>query len=318
MLNKIKTEFFTQHLTDPVTKKEVNQISSTEIIFKCGSKYPIISGIPVIIDENESIFKIKDILKQTPTTQDSEFRKKSLKTLIRQKAIPSLSKDFTFNKRYEALAEKFKKGNVLIIGAGDKIDWYNQIFKESIIITSDVHLQFKPDFVLDSHQIPFCDESFDLVIAGQVLEHTFQPWVVANEIQRVAKTNGNILIEVPFNFPYHSPPYDFFRFTFTGLRSLFKECGVSSFEVPEGNASTIASFNSQFLIDLSSNRFIRIFMLFLSRILFGWMKYIDLIYKKNTLRKLSLPKGFSMTFNKDTTKRSNLDLLDEYYSITNK
>ena len=319
MNNQTKKDFFNDTLIDPITKEKIKHINKDEIIFNCISKYPIINEIPIIIDETESIFKINDIIIEKSTTQNPKYRGKSLKNVVRQKIIPSLSKDFTQVKRYEKLALKHKHGKVLIIGAGDKIEWYNSLFSnKSLVITSDVHSQFKPDVVFDSHQIPFADESFDLIIAGQVLEHTFKPWIVAKELERVVKTNGNLLIEIPFSFPYHSPPYDFFRFTFTGLRSLFTKCNLFEYEITEGNASTVAIFNSQFLIELFSSRYARMLMLFISRFLFGWLKYIDLFYKKATIRSISMPKGFSMTFEKDNITRKNINLLSEFYEIKNK
>ena len=311
----MKNQFFFDKLINPVSQAGVKNITKSNIEFQCESKFPIINNIPIIIDESQSIFKLDDIVKNVPTTQSSTFRDKSLKNTIRKDILPSLSKDFTLNKRYLELAREFKGKKILIIGCGDKIELYNEIFKDSFVINSDVHVQFSPDIVFDSHQIPFSDETFDLVIAAQVLEHTFKPWVVAKELERVVNLKGKLLIEVPFNFPYHSPPYDFFRFTFTGLRSLFPNSRLVKYEVPEGNASTVATFNSDFLINLFSNRYLRMMVLFISRFLFGWLKYIDLLRKKESTRSISIPKGFSMIFEKDSIERSNIELLKEYYDL---
>jgi ubiquinone/menaquinone biosynthesis C-methylase UbiE len=311
----MKDKFFFDSLIDPLSKEGVKAINKDLISFKCSNNYPVINNIPIIIDESRSIFEIGDILKNIPTTQSSSFRDKSLKNTVRKNILPSLSIDFTYEKRYSELAERFKGKNILVIGCGDKIALYNKIFKDSLVINSDVHVQFSPDIVFDSHQIPFKDESFDLIIAAQVLEHTFKPWIVAEELERTIKTGGNLLIEVPFNFPYHSPPYDFFRFTFTGLRSLFPKSNLVKYEVPEGNASSVANYNSDFLINLFANRYLRMVMLFISRFLFGWLKYIDLLRKKESIRSISIPKGFSMIFEKDNIERSNIQLLDEYFEL---
>jgi len=311
----MKDQFFFDKLINPVSLAGVKNITKSNIEFQCESKSPVINNIPIIIDESQSIFKLDDIVKNIPTTQSSTFRDKSLKNTIRKDFLPSLSKDFTLNKRYLELAGEFKDKKILIIGCGDKIELYNEIFKDSFVINSDVHVQFSPDIVFDSHQIPFSDETFDLVIAAQVLEHTFKPWVVAKELERVVNLKGKLLIEVPFNFPYHSPPYDFFRFTFTGLRSLFPNSRLVKYEVPEGNASTVATFNSDFMINLFSNRYLRMMMLFISRFLFGWLKYIDLLRKKESTRSISIPKGFSMIFEKDGIERSNIELLKEYFDL---
>lgn len=310
-----KLEFLKESLVNPLTGKSCKCFDDNELVFDCEGKYKVLNNIPIIIDESNSIFKVEDIVKKVPTAQNSGYRKDSFKNTIRKKILPSLSEDFGLIKRYKVLANKVKGKHVLVIGAGDKVNFYNEIFKESLLITSDVHLQFSPDLVFDAHQIPFKASSFDLIIASQVLEHTFKPWEVANELQRIVKIDGFMLIETPFSFPYHSPPYDFYRFTFTGLRSLFSECNLYSFEANEGSASAVATFNAQFLIDLFSNRYLRMLMLFISRFLFGWIKYLDLLKGKSTYLSVFSPMGFSMIFRRDEVKRTNIELLDAYYNL---
>lgn len=314
-MTDLKRTFFLEQLIDPVSKKSLVSIEEELLFFSEDLTHPIHRGIPIVIDANESIFSIEDIVKEVPTAQDASYRKKSLKTLVRQKVLPSLSQDFTLVERYQKLATIYATSRILVIGAGAKVTWYKDLFPNALVITSDIHTQFKADIVIDAHQIPFKDHTFDLIIAGQVLEHCFKPWVVAQEIERVCKKGGNMLIEVPFNFPYHSPPYDFFRFTFTGLRSLFPKSRLEQCEIGEGNASTVAIYNSQWMVDLFSNRYMRSAMLFISRLLFGWMKYVDKLFKKVNLRTVSIPKGFSMLFEKDDVLRSNTDLLKEYYGL---
>lgn len=311
----MKLEFLKENLINPITKKGCKSLNSDELIFECDNTFKVLNNIPVIIDESNSIFKIEDILKKTPTAQNSNYRNESLKNTFRKKILPALSKDFNQMDRYKELARKVNIRSILVIGAGDKVGFYNKMFKNSLVITSDIHLQFSPDLVFDAHQIPFKDDSFDLIIASQVLEHTFKPWQVANELERVIKKEGYLLVETPFNFPYHSPPYDFFRFTFTGLRSLFPKCSLDSFEASEGSATTVAVFNAQFLIDLFSNRYLRMFMLLTSRFLFGWIKYLDLLKRKNTYLSTFSSMGFSMIFKKDNRKRGGIELLDEFYKL---
>lgn len=48
----------------------------------------------------------------------------------------------------------------------------------------------------DGHKIPFSDESFDLVICTEVLEHVVNPRIVIQEIKRVLKPNGTAIIEM--------------------------------------------------------------------------------------------------------------------------
>lgn len=79
------------------------------------------------------------------------------------------------------------------------------------------------DVVGDAHKLSdyFEPESFDAVIALAVFEHLAMPWVVAEEITRVLKPGGLVLIETHFSFNEHESPWHFFQFNKNGLESLF-------------------------------------------------------------------------------------------------
>ena len=306
-------------LVDPLSGSRFKNESSDgkHVIFCNGQHYPLIDGIPIIIDSSQSLFCADDIAKKRPLTQDMAYRnRRSVKNFIRQRAIPSLTKDFRQISRYSELARKAQGRRILIIGAGDKIPFYKDIFRSSQVITSDVHLQFEPDIVIDAHQIPFGQNTFELILLAQVLEHTLQPWIVAKELERTVAAGGYIHVEVPANFPFHGAPYDFFRYTFTGLRSLFAQCKVDAFEVTEGNAATVAVMSGQFLVELCSNRYARMVALLAGRFMFGWLKYLDFLFPRTRIgRGTIMPKGIAVTFQKDGVVRSKPDLLQEFYAL---
>lgn len=45
--------------------------------------------------------------------------------------------------------------------------------------------------------LPFCDHAFDLVHAGEVLEHLFHPLVLLRELHRVTRPGGRLIGTVP-------------------------------------------------------------------------------------------------------------------------
>lgn len=305
-----------ENIIHPDTQSKLVSITDTYYLFEDNSKLPVFNGTPVLFGAN-SIFSEKDIVNAKKTTQDGDYLDTSnLKNFVRRKLLPSLCEDFNIEKRYDGLSKKIANGSkILIIGAGEKISYYKNKFSHCEVITSDVHNQFKPDYIFDGHFIPFAANCFDLVLAAQVIEHTINPWKFCQELQRVTKVGGLLQIEAPQNFPYHSEPYDFFRFTFTGMRSLFEKCAVEDVEITEGNASIVAVTLSNYLINSSSHRLVRSSWLFVSRLMFGWMKYLD--GKKPLLnrRTVSMPKGYAFTFKKDTVERKSTDLLEEFYQL---
>lgn len=54
---------------------------------------------------------------------------------------------------------------------------------------------------VDEAGLKFPDKSFDVVWAGDVIEHVFDPIFLFEEMARILKDNGRILATVPNNFP---------------------------------------------------------------------------------------------------------------------
>ena len=77
--------------------------------------------------------------------------------------------------------------------------------------------------VADSHALPFIDESFGAVIAMNAFEHYRDPLMAAQEIQRVLRPGGTVLIRTAFLQPLHEKPWHFFNCTKYGLLEWFRE-----------------------------------------------------------------------------------------------
>lgn len=79
------------------------------------------------------------------------------------------------------------------------------------------------DIVASGHSIPFPNNTFDYVVCAETLEHDEAPWLTADEIFRVTKEHGLVIVTVPgIGFPRHDYPSDYWRFTTDGLSLLFK------------------------------------------------------------------------------------------------
>jgi SAM-dependent methyltransferase len=66
---------------------------------------------------------------------------------------------------------------------------------------------------------------FDVVYSNNVFEHLRRPWIAARNIAHLLKPGGVAVIIAPFAVRYHEVPADYFRYTHTGLASLFEDCG---------------------------------------------------------------------------------------------
>lgn len=69
----------------------------------------------------------------------------------------------------------------------------------------------------------------DFIYSNNVFEHLKKPWVAAQNLTKLLKPHGIIITIVPFSQRYHEDPGDYFRYTHTGIFSLFEDFG--SFEL---------------------------------------------------------------------------------------
>lgn len=72
-------------------------------------------------------------------------------------------------------------------------------------------------------ELPFIDQTFDLVFCTEVMEHVAEPKRMLQEIHRVLKPGGHLILTTPFLVPVHEAPYDFYRYTPYGLQHLLKQ-----------------------------------------------------------------------------------------------
>lgn len=68
------------------------------------------------------------------------------------------------------------------------------------------------DIVGSSHDIPFEDSCFDIVVSSSCFEHDDMFWVTFLEMCRVLKQGGFIYTMAPSCGPYHAYPVDNWRF----------------------------------------------------------------------------------------------------------
>jgi SAM-dependent methyltransferase len=80
------------------------------------------------------------------------------------------------------------------------------------------------------YAIDYEEDRFDACLALSLLEHLEEPELAMAEIRRVVKPYGLVLVQVPFAFPIHGYPNDFWRWTEEGLKLFLESNG---FEVIE-------------------------------------------------------------------------------------
>ncbi|HEY1523454.1 MAG TPA: class I SAM-dependent methyltransferase [Solirubrobacteraceae bacterium] len=74
--------------------------------------------------------------------------------------------------------------------------------------------------------VPVADESVDVVLSTQVLEHVADPALYLSECRRVLRPRGRMLLSTHGFMVYHPDPVDFWRWTCAGLREAVEREGL--------------------------------------------------------------------------------------------
>ncbi|HUQ94538.1 MAG TPA: methyltransferase domain-containing protein [Bryobacteraceae bacterium] len=289
-----------------VTENEIHCKSTV-----CSRGYPIVDGIPVLIDESKCLFTVEEIVSQ----HKSFFGSRSKAKEFVWTALPTLSKNIKAATNFRCFASLLgDSARVLVVGAGTEGEGF-QALRESriILIETDISLGPRANLVCDAHDIPFANETFDGCVIQAVLQHVVDPYRCVSEIHRVLKPAGLVYAETPFMQQVHGGRYDFTRFSHRGHRRLFRYFEEVESGVACGPAMAFAWAYQYFLICLFRSNFAQNIVFVFARLTSFWLKYLDhvLINRPNALYSAS---GFYFIGRKVTEPISDKKLVFEYPS----
>jgi SAM-dependent methyltransferase len=120
------------------------------------------------------------------------------------------------------------KGSLLDVGCGSKpyqelLDVEQYIGLEIDSVTN--RLKGVANCYYDGKKFPFESSLFDSILCNQVLEHVFNPNEFIEEISRVLKPSGKLLLSVPFVWDEHEQPYDYARYSSFALVEILEANG---------------------------------------------------------------------------------------------
>ncbi|WP_197748120.1 methyltransferase domain-containing protein [Mycolicibacterium helvum] len=279
----------------------------------CGRAFPIVDGIPVLIDEENSVFSLSDFVARRDTT----FSTRAPIVEWIRRLIPAIGVNLKARDNYDRFANLLLASSptprVLILGGsilGAGMEPLS-VHADIEFVESDVAFGPRTGIILDGHSIPFREESFDGVIAQAVLEHVLDPHKIVEEIHRVLRNGGVIYAETPFMQQVHGGRYDFLRFTHLGHRRLFRRFDEHSSGAVSGTGTALAWSYKYFLMSLSNRRPIRQMLSVLAAFTSFWLKYVDYL---TIDRPASLDGASGLYFlgTKSATVLSDSELLEQY------
>jgi len=119
----------------------------------------------------------------------------------------------------------------LLLDAGAGFGRYRKELSKARYVATDFIKIFETksiesmDFVCSLDAIPKPDNTYDVIVNTQVLEHVEYPDKVIKEFYRVLKPNGKLYLTTNQTWMVHGAPYNFYFYTKFGLESLFRDAG---------------------------------------------------------------------------------------------
>lgn len=138
-------------------------------------------------------------------------------------------------------AAAFFRGNprVLEVGPDGTPSSYETMVRRDLVAAAPltwhtVDLASRPGMThaaRSEYEFPIADDSYDVVLSGQVLEHVRKPWRWLPELARVCSPGGHVITISPITWPYHEAPVDCWRIYPEGLRALHDEARLEVLDV---------------------------------------------------------------------------------------
>ena len=142
-------------------------------------------------------------------------------------------------KRARAIVEKkfgkYEAGQIILDFGGrdrnhkvNKVSGYTEIWKDVYkdYFVSDLQAGDNVTHVMSGpYELPFEDNSLDIILSGQTFEHVHNPFRAAHELTRVLKPGKFMYLIAPSAGPTHDNP-DCWRFYRDSFTAIAQECGL--------------------------------------------------------------------------------------------
>ena len=126
-----------------------------------------------------------------------------------------------------------KELSILDVGSYDVNGTYKDLFDNSnwTYTGADIEKGNNVDIILkEKYNWEIEDNTYDVVISGQCLEHVEEPWETIREITRIMKPESFCCIIAPWKEGIHRYPIDCWRILPDGINYLFNKNNIEMLE----------------------------------------------------------------------------------------
>jgi SAM-dependent methyltransferase len=142
-------------------------------------------------------------------------------------------------------------GDVIDVGGGS--NRYKSFFNFTNWVNANIYKDHNIDLFFDLNISNDYKHKFDTVICNQVLGDVTNPQFSINELGKILKAGGHIIITESLLNEEHDAPYDYFRFTEYGIKHLINSADdnlkIISFDKRGKYFSVIFQFINRMLIN---------------------------------------------------------------------
>jgi len=118
------------------------------------------------------------------------------------------------NEQYKQISKLTINGSILDIGGSIKSGYHELIKGDHKILTSNIDDKYGCDIVFDVEKtFPIQDNTYDAILAINLLEHIFEYNNVYSEVFRTLKPGGFFIQTTPYMHHIHGSPDDYHRYT---------------------------------------------------------------------------------------------------------
>lgn len=203
-------------LVDPVDKNDLSEEKrdGKDLLVSGNKNYAIIESIPVLLPAEKNKISNSGLHSKF----DSEFNytrhyqeDASLFNYFKEEETAAGKEEL--RRLHQAITKHIPKDAKLILDVGCGNGWVAKYFlaKGKNVISMDIALK-NPTKVLkenpgenhaavvaDAYHLPFKKNSFDAIIAAEIMEHVYDPKLFISSLMEVLKPDGKLVITTPYN-----------------------------------------------------------------------------------------------------------------------
>lgn len=292
-------KFLKEILADPITGKDLieKKENGKDFLSSENNLYPVFENVPVLLSDNEKKNTNSDLHSQFHSDFNyADHYKEDANQFDYFKEEHSRATKEEIRRLHQAIIKRIPENAELILDVGCGNGWVAKYFlsKRKKVVSMDISfknpvevLKENPDenhaaLVADAYHLPFKKNSFDAIIASEILEHVYDPKLFMIKLLEALKPGGRLIITTPYN-----EKIEYFLCVHCN-KPTPKNAHLYSF-----NEKNIVNFIPQELVNFKTDKFSNKYLvrlrlnLLMSFLPFGLWKFKDAVINsifKNPLR----------------------------------